>query len=691
MDHSDEVGSGEEGGADLLALHHLSAELGTLLGVLQDGGDLDGAGPVGVVEALRVDQLLQVSLLELAGGVDDLVVVGDDAALGRLLAHDEEVVVLADHLRVDEGPGGHVLGLLPRREEPLAVPEVDHHAGQPHVRAGVGLPHGLLQPPAEVLLDEVDLVPGHGQHEDDELLGRALVPDRVGLHALGGHRQHVLVLVPSRGDVDGGRGEQREGGVGGPAGREAGLASLGGGVEAHDAGLVEDVVELGLEGGHPEDVAPLGGHLEEELGVDALGPLLAEGVLDHELADHLLAGLEAEQLLLDPGVGALEVAGQDDHEDVDLVVVLEGLLDARDDVSVLEHRCLLLLDHQLQLQLLGGALEGGDHRPDVSVLGVEDCEGQAVLGGVERLAKKLEESLLVLLDGLLVAQFESWIRDLAGLDSAHLLVEGDSQLVEPGQFPPFSQFPHKTVDLLLLVLGVQDGLLADLLPPLLVEVVWYTGEAAKLGDEVGWPRTCASTFPPLNLVLHEEERLALMPDVEIVAAAVVLLEVWDFLTDGDLQHALEVHIDDPVKGRFAVVGHDYGADEDPFELVALLLLVLPGVDLVDRVDHVQHGVLPHDFAGSINSKKHALLALLEGRAEALEHLEVVDVLGLLGGEVLARSADLDVLPPAHDAPQGDVEELQEHRLVVEVVDFPLADGHAVLTSCGFEGAGTFLR
>ena len=83
--------------------------------------------------------------------------------------------------------------------------------------------------------------------------------------------------------------------------------------------------------------------------MDALGPLLAEGVLDHELADHLLACLEAEQLLLDLGVAALEVAGEHNHQDVDLVVIFEGLLDARDNVSVLEHGCLLLLDHQIQL------------------------------------------------------------------------------------------------------------------------------------------------------------------------------------------------------------------------------------------------------------------------------------------------------------------------------------------------------
>ena len=98
MDHSDEVGSGEEGGADLLALHHLSAELGTLLGVLQDCGHLDGVEAVGVVEALQVDQLLELVLLKLLGVVVDDFVVGLSGGGGSLgqLAHDEEFVALSD-------------------------------------------------------------------------------------------------------------------------------------------------------------------------------------------------------------------------------------------------------------------------------------------------------------------------------------------------------------------------------------------------------------------------------------------------------------------------------------------------------------------------------------------------------------------------------------------------------------------
>ena len=115
---------------------------------------------------------------------------------------------------------------------------------------------------------------------------------------------------------------------------------------------------------------------------------------------------------------------------------------------------------------------------------MENCEVQAVLGRVEGLLEKF----LVLLDGLLVAQFELWFLDLVGLNSAHLLAEGDSQLVELGQFPPSFQFPHETFDLLLLVLGVQDGLLEDLLPPLFVEVAWDAREVAEFGDEVCWPR-----------------------------------------------------------------------------------------------------------------------------------------------------------------------------------------------------------
>ena len=185
----------------------------------------------------------------------------------------------------------------------------------------------------------------------------------------------------------------------------------------------------------------------------------------------------------------------------------------------------------------------------------------------------------------------------------------------------------------MLVLGAEDGLLADFLAPLLVEVVRDAGEAAKLGYEVGWSFPRSSSLPPLELVLDDKEGLGFLLDLEVVAEAVVLLEVGDFLADGDLEHAPELNIEDPVEGRFAIVCHDYGIDEDLLELVALLLLVFAGVDLVDTVDDVQDRVIPHNLSGSVHSKEHALLALLEGRTVALEHLEVVNGQGLLRGEV----------------------------------------------------------
>ena len=86
---------------------------------MEDGGDLDGTSPVGVVEALREDQFLQVSLFQFAVAGDDLVVVGHDRPLEGLLRNDEEVVVFADDIRADQGAGRHVLDFVASCEEPL--------------------------------------------------------------------------------------------------------------------------------------------------------------------------------------------------------------------------------------------------------------------------------------------------------------------------------------------------------------------------------------------------------------------------------------------------------------------------------------------------------------------------------------------------------------------------------------------
>ena len=86
---SDIVESRGEVLGDLLALHHLGIEAGALLGVLQDARDLDGAGPVDVVEALGEDELLEVAFLEFAGAEDDSVVTRNRHLLLRV---DEKVI-----------------------------------------------------------------------------------------------------------------------------------------------------------------------------------------------------------------------------------------------------------------------------------------------------------------------------------------------------------------------------------------------------------------------------------------------------------------------------------------------------------------------------------------------------------------------------------------------------------------------
>ena len=213
---SDVVDSADEGRADFLSFHYLGSELGTLLGVLQDGGDLDGAGPVAVVEALGVDQFLQVPFLELAlVAVDHFVVVGDDAALGGLLAYDVEIVVLADDLRIHESTRGDVSGFA-LGEESFTVSEVDHDEGHLHLRT-VFLIDSLLESFGKVVDDEVDLVSGNSEHEDDEFLWWGLVSGGVSFDALHSDFEHRLVFVIVGICFEGGGADEGEGRVDGAA------------------------------------------------------------------------------------------------------------------------------------------------------------------------------------------------------------------------------------------------------------------------------------------------------------------------------------------------------------------------------------------------------------------------------------------------------------------------------------------
>ena len=136
---SDEVDTVEDALANFFAFHDLRVELGAFLGVLEDGGDLDASSPVAVVEALGEDQLLKMSLFKLASvGVNHLVVIGDDASFGGLLADNVEIVVFADDLSVDEGAWRNISGFISKSKESLAVSEVDHNHCDFHFEVVVG-------------------------------------------------------------------------------------------------------------------------------------------------------------------------------------------------------------------------------------------------------------------------------------------------------------------------------------------------------------------------------------------------------------------------------------------------------------------------------------------------------------------------------------------------------------------------
>ena len=116
-------------------------------------------------------------------GVDDFVVIGDDAAFGGLLADDEEVVVVADDLGVDERSGRHVSGFIAESEEPFAVSEVDHDDCDLHLAVEAGIDVGFKFF-GEVVDDQVDLISGNGKHEDNKFFGCGFVSVGISFDAL---------------------------------------------------------------------------------------------------------------------------------------------------------------------------------------------------------------------------------------------------------------------------------------------------------------------------------------------------------------------------------------------------------------------------------------------------------------------------------------------------------------------------
>jgi hypothetical protein len=180
----------------VFAGQNFSCELHTFLGVLQYSGDLDGTGPVEIVEALEEDKFLEVALLEFALVCYHSVVVGDHRSLEDTLGDQEEIVEGADYVFAHDGAGRHVDGahlwgisVLPPAEELLVVSQVDHDDGKSDAALVDGL-DVLLDELRVVLLVEVDLVFGCAVHEDHHLFGVLFVACDVGFEAVYAHLHH---------------------------------------------------------------------------------------------------------------------------------------------------------------------------------------------------------------------------------------------------------------------------------------------------------------------------------------------------------------------------------------------------------------------------------------------------------------------------------------------------------------------
>ena len=150
MDQSNEEGFCAKPFFNFSSTKNLSVEFCALLWILQNGWNLDRSTPIRIVEALTVNQLLQMPFFQLTSVVDNFVVVRNDAAFVRLLAYDKEIVIQTNNSWVDESSRRHVWSV--RGEKPLAVFEIHQHNCQPNASTSKWFSKTVIQSLSEVLL-----------------------------------------------------------------------------------------------------------------------------------------------------------------------------------------------------------------------------------------------------------------------------------------------------------------------------------------------------------------------------------------------------------------------------------------------------------------------------------------------------------------------------------------------------------
>jgi hypothetical protein len=123
-------------------------------------------------------------------------VIGDRRAFIRLLADQEEIVVIGDQSLVDQSTCGWVSELsLIALEEPFAVFDVDHDGGDVDDKGRIAFLEFGPQHVQVLIVVDGDLIASAGVEEDQQFDGRALIAVAISLHAFEGEVEHGLELA----------------------------------------------------------------------------------------------------------------------------------------------------------------------------------------------------------------------------------------------------------------------------------------------------------------------------------------------------------------------------------------------------------------------------------------------------------------------------------------------------------------
>ena len=108
-----------------LLVHDLRMELGTFLCILEDTWDFDWTTPVHVIETLSEYQFWKYSFFHFWVGVNDFVVIWNNASSVGTLGDKIKVVIFGNNVSVDQCSGSDILSVI--NEKSFRCFCVDHN------------------------------------------------------------------------------------------------------------------------------------------------------------------------------------------------------------------------------------------------------------------------------------------------------------------------------------------------------------------------------------------------------------------------------------------------------------------------------------------------------------------------------------------------------------------------------------